>query len=62
MKWHSDWVRKYSIDGFRVDGQTCRSQGLEELKENASAAFCRMEAPAPSAVLSNDFLHDRRSL
>ena len=40
MKWHADWVRKFGIDGFRVDTAKHVEPGVwRELKQVASAAL-----------------------
>ncbi|WP_312511957.1 alpha-amylase family glycosyl hydrolase [Massilia sp.] len=40
MKWHSDWVRKFGIDGFRADTVKHTEPGIwKELKKEASLAY-----------------------
>ena len=55
MKWHSDWVRKYGIDGFRVDTvKHVEAKVWKELKENANTAFAEWKRQYPKQVLNND--------
>ncbi|WMW79751.1 alpha-amylase family glycosyl hydrolase [Undibacterium cyanobacteriorum] len=55
MKWHTDWVRKYGIDGFRVDTvKHVEAKVWKELKDNASAAFEDWKRQHPQKVLSKD--------
>jgi len=55
MKWHSDWVRKYGIDGFRADTVKHTEPGLwKELKKEASIAFEDWKRANPDKRLGDD--------
>ena len=53
-KWLSDWVRKYGIDGFRVDtAKHVELASFDALKTAASSAFEEWKAKNPDKVLDN---------
>ncbi|MEM6377616.1 MAG: alpha-amylase family glycosyl hydrolase [Bacteroidota bacterium] len=55
IKWLTDWVRKYGIDGFRVDTvKHTEAEIWEDLKEAARAAFWEWKAKNPSLVLDEE--------
>ncbi|HWV16846.1 MAG TPA: alpha-amylase family glycosyl hydrolase [Cellvibrio sp.] len=55
MKWHADWIKKFGIDGFRVDTAKHTEPGVwKELSVVASAAFEEWKAKNPSKKLSDD--------
>ena len=55
MKWQSDWVRKYGIDGFRADTVKHTEPGLwKELKKEASVAFEDWKRANPKKRLGED--------
>lgn len=54
MKWHSDWVRKYGIDGFRADTVKHTEPGVwKELKKVASGAFEDWKKANPAKKLDD---------
>ncbi len=57
IKWLTDWIRKYGIDGFRVDTVKHTEAGIwKELKEACRMAFFEWKAANPSKVLdAEDF-------
>ncbi|BDD00907.1 alpha-amylase family glycosyl hydrolase [Persicobacter psychrovividus] len=57
MKWLSDYVRDYGVDGFRVDTVKHTEAGIwDELKKIASDAFKAWKQEHPDQVLDqNDF-------
>jgi len=57
IKWLSDWVREYGVDGFRVDtAKHVELDAWQELKTATSVAFAEWKANHPDKALdSNDF-------
>lgn len=55
MKWHTDWIRQYGIDGFRVDTVKHVDESVwKELKQEASIAFEEWKQAHPKQKLSDD--------
>ena len=55
IKWLTDWIRKYGIDGFRVDTVNHTEAGIwKELKEACRQAFFEWKAANPSKVLDEE--------
>ncbi|OFA04498.1 alpha-amylase family glycosyl hydrolase [Duganella sp. HH101] len=55
MKWHSDWVRKYGVDGFRADTvKHVEAKAWKELGIVASAAYEDWKRANPDKKLSDD--------
>lgn len=55
MKWHSDWVRKYGVDGFRADTvKHVEAPVWKELRTVADAAFEQWKRANPAKKLSDD--------
>ncbi|MYN44090.1 alpha-amylase [Pseudoduganella sp. FT93W] len=55
MKWHSDWVRKYGVDGFRADTvKHVEAPVWRELRAVADAAFEDWKRANPAKKLSDD--------
>lgn len=55
MKWHSDWVRKYGVDGFRADTvKHVEAPVWKELRHVADAAFEEWKRANPAKKLSDD--------
>ncbi|MQA21071.1 alpha-amylase family glycosyl hydrolase [Rugamonas rivuli] len=55
MKWHSDWVRKYGVDGFRADTvKHVEAKAWKELGTVASAAYEDWKRANPDKKLSDD--------
>ncbi|WP_374360894.1 alpha-amylase family glycosyl hydrolase [Pseudoduganella danionis] len=55
MKWHSDWVRKYGVDGFRADTvKHVEAPVWKELRTVADAAFEDWKRANPAKKLSDD--------
>lgn len=55
MKWHTDWIRKYGIDGFRVDTvKHVEASVWKELKQEAHIAFEEWKKANPKKKLSDD--------
>lgn len=55
MKWHTDWIRQYGIDGFRVDTvKHVEAAVWKELKQEASIAFEEWKKAHPKQKLSDD--------
>lgn len=55
IKWITDWIRKYGIDGFRVDTvKHTEAEIWKELKEAAKAAFAEWKAANPASVLDEE--------
>lgn len=49
VKWLSDWVREYGIDGFRCDtAKHVEKEGWADLKDQASLAFEEWKAKNPA--------------
>lgn len=54
IKWLTDWVREYGIDGFRVDtAKHVEAQVWQVLKEEASLAFQQWKVNHPQQVLDD---------
>lgn len=54
MKWHTDWIRKYGIDGFRVDTVKHVDAAVwKELKHEASIAFEEWKKSHPHKKLGD---------
>lgn len=54
MKWHTDWIRKYGIDGFRVDTvKHVEASVWKELKQEAHIAFEEWKRAHPKKKLSD---------
>lgn len=54
VKWLSDWVREYGIDGFRVDtAKHVEQEAWGELKQAATDAFNQWKAAHPDKVLDD---------
>mgnify|MGYP000038263818 CR=1 FL=1 len=55
IKWFRDWVRKYGIDGFRIDTAKHTEAGIwQELKEECRTAFHEWKRDNPSKVLDEE--------
>ncbi len=55
IKWLTDWIRKYGVDGFRVDTVKHTEAGIwKELKEACIDAFQAWKAENPSQVLDDE--------
>jgi len=55
MKWHEDWVRKYGVDGFRVDTvKHVEAQAWGELIKVASAAYEEWKRANPAKKLGDE--------
>ncbi|MFC0166769.1 alpha-amylase family glycosyl hydrolase [Pseudoduganella danionis] len=55
MKWHSDWVRKYGVDGFRADTvKHVEAPVWKELRTVADAAFEDWKRANPTKKLSDE--------
>lgn len=55
IKWHADWVKKYGIDGFRVDTvKHVEHPVWKDLKKEASLAFEEWKKKNPHKKLGND--------
>ena len=55
IKWLTDWIRKYGIDGFRVDTVKHTEAGIwKELKEACRVAFHQWKSANPSKVLDDE--------
>jgi len=58
MKWLTDYVKKYGIDGFRVDTVKHTEEGIwAELNELAQKAFAEWKTNHPTAVLDTNKFH-----
>jgi len=54
VKWLTDWVREYGIDGFRVDtAKHVEAEIWQVLKTEASLAFSQWKAKNPELVLDD---------
>jgi len=54
VKWLTDWVREYGIDGFRVDtAKHVEAEIWQVLKTEASLAFKQWKAKNPALVLDD---------
>jgi len=55
MKWHEDWVRKYGVDGFRVDTvKHVEAAAWGELIKVASAAYEEWKRANPGKKVGDD--------
>jgi alpha-amylase len=55
MKWHADWIRKYGVDGFRVDTvKHVEASVWQELHTVATAAYEDWKRANPSKKISDD--------
>jgi alpha-amylase len=55
IKWHTDWIRKYGVDGFRADTvKHVQPQVWKELLKEASIAFEDWKKANPDKKLSDD--------
>lgn len=55
MKWHSDWVRKYGVDGFRADTvKHVEAKVWKELNTVAAAVFEDWKRANPDKKLGDD--------
>ncbi|MYM30419.1 alpha-amylase [Duganella sp. CY15W] len=55
IKWHTDWIRKYGVDGFRADTvKHVESKVWKELLKEASIAFEDWKKANPDKKLSDD--------
>lgn len=55
MKWHTDWIRKYGVDGFRADTvKHVEAAVWKELKSEASIAYEEWKKAHPKSKLSDD--------
>ncbi|MFZ6816692.1 alpha-amylase family glycosyl hydrolase [Undibacterium sp. Ji22W] len=55
MKWQTDWIRKYGVDGFRVDTvKHVEAAVWKELKSEASVAYEEWKQAHPKSRLSDD--------
>ena len=55
IKWLCDWVRKYGLDGFRVDTVKHTEAGIwDELKKEARIAFWAWKRENPDKVLDDE--------
>lgn len=55
MKWHEDWVRKYGVDGFRVDTvKHVEAAAWGELIKVASAAYEEWKRANPAKKLGDE--------
>lgn len=55
MKWHTDWIRKYGVDGFRADTvKHVETAVWKELKNEASIAYEEWKKSHPKTKLSDD--------
>ncbi|MCA1854474.1 alpha-amylase [Massilia oculi] len=54
IKWHTDWIRKYGVDGFRADTVKHTEPGLwKELKQEASLAYEEWKRANPDKRLGD---------
>jgi alpha-amylase len=55
MKWHTDWIRKYGVDGFRADTvKHVEAKVWKELRNVADAAFEDWKRANPDKKLGDD--------
>ena len=55
IKWLSDWVREYGVDGFRVDtAKHVEMDAWKELKAASSEAFSEWKRNNPTKVLDDN--------
>ena len=55
MKWHTDWIRKYGIDGFRADTvKHVEPEVWKEFQQLASATFDTWKHDHPTQKLGDD--------
>lgn len=54
IKWHTDWIRKYGVDGFRADTvKHVEAAVWKELKHEASAAYQEWKQAHPRQKLGD---------
>ncbi len=54
MKWHTDWIRKYGVDGFRVDTVKHVDAAVwKELKQEANIAYEEWKKAHPKRTLGD---------
>jgi alpha-amylase len=54
IKWHTDWIRKYGVDGFRVDTvKHVEPEVWNDLKRESLLAYEEWKAANPSEKLGN---------
>jgi len=55
IKWLTDWIKEYGVDGFRVDTvKHTEASVWEELRKEAAKAFAQWKAENPDAVLDDN--------
>jgi alpha-amylase len=55
IKWHTDWIRKYGVDGFRADTvKHVEAKVWKELQKEASIAFEDWKKANPDKKLGDD--------
>ncbi|HEX5341620.1 MAG TPA: alpha-amylase family glycosyl hydrolase [Duganella sp.] len=55
IKWHTDWIRKYGVDGFRADTvKHVQPQAWKELLKEASIAYEDWKKANPDKKISDD--------
>ncbi|MYM24148.1 alpha-amylase [Duganella sp. FT135W] len=55
IKWHTDWIRKYGVDGFRADTvKHVEAKVWKELLKESAIAFEDWKKANPSKKLSDD--------
>ncbi|HWW71435.1 MAG TPA: alpha-amylase family glycosyl hydrolase [Duganella sp.] len=55
IKWHTDWIRKYGVDGFRADTvKHVEASVWKELRTVADAAFADWKRANPDKKLGDD--------
>ena len=55
MKWHTDWIRKYGVDGFRADTvKHVEPDVWKEFKQVASSAYEEWKQQHPAQKLGNE--------
>jgi alpha-amylase len=55
IKWHTDWIRKYGVDGFRADTvKHVEAKVWKELQKEASLAFEDWKKANPDKKLGDD--------
>lgn len=55
IKWHTDWIRRYGVDGFRADTvKHVEAPAWKELKQEASLAYEEWKRAHPKKKLGDD--------
>ena len=55
IKWHTDWIRRYGVDGFRADTvKHVEAAVWKELKQEASLAYQEWKRAHPKQKLGDD--------